>query len=98
RWRPTLEAIAAGIERIAADPAVRRDPRHLRREIWAARTALRHAVTELEGMAGTVPFDALADGLLILNRVRDVLHGLAMVVITAAASRRDRSALLRKRG
>ncbi len=33
RMRPTLEAIAARIERIAADPAARRDPHYLRREI-----------------------------------------------------------------
>jgi uncharacterized membrane protein YccC len=92
RCRPTMEVIAAGIERIAANPSVWNDPRHLRREIWAARIALRHTVTELEGMAGTALFDALADGLLILNRVRDVLRGLAMVAVTAAASRRDRNA------
>src|SRR5262249_12656444 len=43
------------------------------------------------------PFDPLADGLLILNRVRDLLHSLAMVVVTGAASRRNRSTPARTR-
>jgi uncharacterized membrane protein YccC len=97
RLRPTLEAVAARIERIAADPAAWRDLHNLRREIIAARLALKSTATELQGMAGTAPFDPLVDGLLILSRVGDVLHGLAMVVVTAAASLRHRDAPLRSR-
>jgi uncharacterized membrane protein YccC len=96
RWRSTLEAIAARIEGIAADPAIWSDPHRPRREIWAARVALRNTVAELEGLAGAVPFDALCEGLLILNRVSDLLDGLAMVVVTGAASLRNRSTPLRK--
>jgi uncharacterized membrane protein YccC len=90
RLHSTLEAIAAAIERGAADSATWSDRR---RELRAARVALRNAVTELEGMAGTAPFDALCDGLLILNRVSDLLHGLAMVVVTVTASLSHRNAL-----
>ena len=60
RWRRSPRAI----ERIAADPAARSDPRRLRREILAARIALKSTATDLEGMAGAAPFDPLADGLL----------------------------------
>jgi uncharacterized membrane protein YccC len=97
RLRPTLEATAAGIERIAADPAAWNDPHRLRREILAARVALKRTTTELEGMAGTAPFDPLAGGLLILNRVGDVLRALAMVAVSAAASLRNRKAPARSR-
>jgi uncharacterized membrane protein YccC len=90
RLRPTVEACAARIERIAADPTARSDTRLLRREIAAAKGELRSTIAELEGMAGTAPFDTLAEGLLILNRASDLLHGLAMVVVTAAASHRNR--------
>jgi uncharacterized membrane protein YccC len=92
RLRATLEATAARIERIAADPASWSDARRVRREILAARVTLNSTVADLEDMAGTAAFDPLAEGLLILNRVNDVLHGLAMVVITAAASQRNRNA------
>ena len=51
RLRPTLETIAAGVERIAADPAARRDARHLRRELLAARGAPKAATLDLEAMA-----------------------------------------------
>jgi uncharacterized membrane protein YccC len=96
RLRSTLDAIAARIERIAADPAIWSDPRRPRREIWAARVALRNTATELEGMAGAAPFDARCSGLLILSRVSDLLHGLTMVVITGAASLHNRRTTPRK--
>jgi uncharacterized membrane protein YccC len=95
RLRPALEAIAARIERIAADPAARRDPRHLRREILAARVALRSTAAEIEAMAVTAPFDSLAEATLILRRVGDLLHSLSMLVITEQASLRGRGALTR---
>ncbi len=86
RLHPTLETTALWIERVAADPAALGDRRQLRRELVAARTSLKTAMAELEGMAGTVPFEPLANGLLILKRVGDLLHRLAMVVVTEAAS------------
>jgi uncharacterized membrane protein YccC len=98
RMRPTLDATAARIERFAAGPAVRRDPRRLRREILAARVALRRTAAEIEGMAGSAPFDALADAVLILRRVRDVLYSLSMLVVTEAAGLHGRSAPARSRG
>jgi uncharacterized membrane protein YccC len=92
RLRATLETTATRIERIGADPAAWSDARRLRREILAARVALNATVADLEGMTGTIAFDPLVEGLLILNRVKEVLHGLAMVVSTAAASQRNRNA------
>jgi uncharacterized membrane protein YccC len=98
RLHATLEGIAARIERVAADPTIWSDPRRPRREIRAAQVALRTTTTELEGMAGTARFEALCEGLLILNRVGDLLHGLAMVVVTGAASLHKRNAPTRKPG
>jgi uncharacterized membrane protein YccC len=89
RLRPTLDSIAAQVERFAADPQALREPRRLRRELVSARTALRSAAAGLEGMAGRLPFDPLANALLILNRVGDLLHGLAMAASTHAASFRS---------
>ena len=86
RLQPTLEEIAERIERVAADPAALSDRRALRRELVAARVRLRDAAVELQDMVGTAPFEPLANGLLILQRVRDLLHGLAMAVVTEAAT------------
>jgi uncharacterized membrane protein YccC len=97
RLRPTLEATAVRIERVAADPAAWSDPQHLRHEILAAQVTLRSTATELESMAGSVPFDPLADALLILSRVGDVLHSLAVVVVTEAASLQGGGASTRTR-
>jgi uncharacterized membrane protein YccC len=96
RLRATLEAIATRIERFAASPAIWSNARQLRGEILAARLTLNNAVTDLEGMAGTAPFDPLAEGLLILNRVEDILHGLVVVVIAGIASQRNRNASRQK--
>jgi uncharacterized membrane protein YccC len=91
RLRAALGPIAARIERIASDPGASSDMRRLRGEFFAARLALNATVADIEAMAGTVAFDPLAEGLLILNRAKDVLHGLTMAVITAAASQRNQS-------
>ena len=64
------------------------DPHRLRREILAARVALRRTAAEIEGMAGAAPFDPLTEAMLILRRVGDLLHSLSMVVVTEAASLR----------
>jgi uncharacterized membrane protein YccC len=98
RLRPTLEAIAVRIARIAGDPAPWSNRDGLRRELSAARIALKRTATDLESMVGEVPFDPLAEGLLILNRVRDLLHALATVVVTEAASLGTRKAPSRRRG
>jgi uncharacterized membrane protein YccC len=86
RLQPTLEAIAERIERVVADPAALSDRHALRRELAAARVMLKQAAVELQGMVGTAPFEPLANGLLILYRVRDLLRGLAMVAIIEAAT------------
>lgn len=91
RLRPAAQATAATLERIAADPNAFADPRRVRAELLKARAGLGAAATELEAMAGRVPFDPLADGLLILRRAGDLLHGLSMVMVSEQASLRVRS-------
>lgn len=86
RVRPALESIAAQIDRVAADPAARSEPRRLRRELAAARASLARATAELEAMAGTAPFDALTNGLLVLRRAGYVLRGLSLATVAEAAS------------
>jgi len=86
RLQPTLGSIASQVERFAADPTALGERRRLRRELVSARVDLRRASTDLEGMAGRVPFGPLANALLIVNRVGDLLHGLAMATTTHAAS------------
>lgn len=86
-----LEGIAARIEQIAGTssiPAssVLRDPRQLHEDLMAARTSLNDIATRLDSMVGAAPFDVLADARLIVDRVGDILNGLAMVVVTEAAS------------
>ncbi|MFT0862477.1 FUSC family protein [Ancylobacter sp. G4_0304] len=90
RLRPTLEATAARVEAIAADPKAWSEPARLRRDLLAARTALARAADEMEALAGTLPFEPLANGLLVLRRAGDLVHGLAMVVVSEAASVRAR--------
>jgi single-stranded-DNA-specific exonuclease len=74
------------LERLAADPAAFRDTRRVRAQLLAARVALNAAGAELEAMAGQVPFLPLANGVLILRRAGDLLHGLSMVMVSEAAS------------
>lgn len=88
RIRPTLDAAAGRLERIAADPSAWSDRRRLRRHLLDQRLALRDAERKIEDMAGSVPVDALANGLLILRRSGDVLHELSMVVVAESASLR----------
>ncbi len=89
-------ATTATLERIAADPSAFADPRRVRAELLAARAGLGAATAELEAMAGRVPFDPLANGLLILRRAGDLLHGLSMVMVSEQASLRARSSGVRR--
>ncbi|GLK72067.1 FUSC family protein [Ancylobacter dichloromethanicus] len=86
RLRPTMAAVAALLERLAADPSVFRDTRRVRSQLLAARVDLNAASADLEAMVGRVPFVPLADGVLILRRAGDLLHGLSMVMVSEAAS------------
>jgi uncharacterized membrane protein YccC len=92
RFRSTLDPIAARIERLAADPAGSRELSLLRHELFAVQASLKSTAEEIETLAGTAPFDQLADAILILRRVRDLLRGLAMVVIIREAGRGDNAA------
>lgn len=96
RLRPAAQATTATLERIAADPSAFADPRRVRAELLAARTGLNTAAAALEAMAGRVPFDPLANGLLILRRAGDLLHGLSMVMVSEQASLRARSSGVRR--
>lgn len=86
--RPAMADVAARLERLAGDPAAFADPRRVRSDLLAARVALNTTRAELEAMAGRVPFVPLADGVLILRRAGDLLHGLSMVMVSEAASLR----------
>jgi uncharacterized membrane protein YccC len=97
QMKPAMEATAATLQRIAADPGAFADPRRVRAELLAARTGLGAAATGLESLAGRAPFEPLADGLLILRRAGDLLHGLSMVMVSEAASLRARPPLAVRR-
>lgn len=88
RLRPAMADVAALLERLAADPSAFADTRRVRAQLLAARVALNAAGAELEAMAGQVPFLPLANGVLILRRAGDLLHGLSMVMVSQAASLR----------
>ncbi|TCK30248.1 putative membrane protein YccC [Ancylobacter aquaticus] len=88
RLGPVMADVSARLERLAGDPSAFRDPRRVRSELLAARVALNAASADLEAMTGRVPFVPLADGVLILRRAGDLLHGLSMVMVSEAASLR----------
>jgi len=92
KLRPTLAAIATQVERIAADPAIWHEPGRLHGDLRAAHRQLDAAAAELEAMAGTASFEPLANGLLVINRVGDLLDRLATVVVAEAASLGGRDA------
>ena len=83
---PALRATAASLEQIAADPGAVADPHRTRAELLAARKALGVAAEELGALMGRVPLDLLANGLLILHRAGDLLHGLSMVMVAEQAT------------
>jgi uncharacterized membrane protein YccC len=86
RLLPVLDATAARLARIAADPATTTDAHRTRRELLLCRRDLDEAATKLAMLAGQVPFDLLANGLLVLHRAQDMLHGLSMVIVLEAAT------------
>ena len=88
RLRPALEETAACLERIAGDPQAVADPRKTRDALLAARKTLGAAVDDLAAEVGKAPLDPLANGLLILHRAADMLHGLSMVMVAETATLR----------
>ena len=93
RLRPVMAQNAALLDRIADDPQAFADPRRIRADLLAARISLNATAAELEAMVGSVPFEPLAEGVLILRRAGDLLHGLSMVMVSEAATVRGRSAV-----
>ncbi len=88
RLKPALDQTAACLERIAADPHAAADPRKTRDELLAARKTLGAAADALAAEVGKSPLDPLANGLLILHRAGDMLHGLSMVMVAETATLR----------
>ena len=88
RLKPALDETAACLERIAADPHAVADPRKTRDELLAARKTLGAAADDLAAEVGKAPLDPLANGLLILHRAGDMLHGLSMVMVAETATLR----------
>jgi len=83
---PALHETAACLERIAADPGAVANPRRTRRELLAARRTLAAAADELGALVGRAPLDLLANGLLIIQRAGDMIHGLSMVMVAEEAT------------
>ncbi|MBN9434832.1 MAG: FUSC family protein [Bosea sp.] len=91
RVRPALEGIAARIDALAADGAPRPDAAALRHEAASAAAALKAGGQEIAAMAGTAPFDALANALLILRRAGELVEALALATMIDAAGAGERS-------
>lgn len=91
RLNPALAATVATLDRIAAETGTLDDPDRIRNDLLAAAAALDTASAELEAMAGTVPFEPLANALLVTHRAHDVLHHLSLVILSEAASVRPGS-------
>ncbi|MFK8254091.1 FUSC family protein [Ancylobacter terrae] len=94
---PALAATAARLETIAADPDAFGDPRRVRQELFAARAGLTAAAERLAGAPRSVPFEPLANGLLILRRADSLLHELSMVIVAEAATLRPGGSARRRR-
>ncbi|WP_291959135.1 FUSC family protein [Chelatococcus sp.] len=90
--RPALDETAKTLQLIAEDPKAFADPHRVRAALLKTRAGLGTAATGLETLAGRVPFETLTDGVLILHRTGDLLHGLSMVMASEAASLRRRHA------
>lgn len=86
RVAPVLAEVADGLGRIAADRTAASDPRRVRHALLGLRKSLGDACGELEALAGTASTDTLANGLLVLRRTGDMLHGLSMVMVADAAT------------
>ncbi len=86
RIRPVMERTSAVLDSIADDPDVFVDPNGLNSRLHKARIGIDAATAELEAMAGHMPFEPLADALLILSRTGDLLHDLSMVAMSEMAS------------
>ncbi|QJP17349.1 FUSC family protein [Starkeya sp. ORNL1] len=86
RLSPALAATVATLERIAAESGTLDDPGRIEGELSAAGAALDAASAELEAMAGTVPFEPLANAVLVVRRATDLLHQLSLVICSEAAS------------
>ncbi|MBS0520688.1 MAG: FUSC family protein, partial [Proteobacteria bacterium] len=79
-----LQAVSAETRDALVDPQpVRRDLLHARQRLLAARGAL-------VAMVGSVPFDELANALLVISRTRDMVHRLSMVMVASFAVNRRR--------
>ncbi|SKA38133.1 Uncharacterized membrane protein YccC [Enhydrobacter aerosaccus] len=87
----TLAKVAAVLRAVSAETRVALgDPQALRRDLLRARRALLQARTALIAMAGSVPFDELANALLVISRTGDMVHRLSMVMVASFAVNRRR--------
>jgi uncharacterized membrane protein YccC len=79
--RPRLDALASRIETLSADGSPKPDPTSLRREAATAAASLQEARREIEASAGKAPFEALANGVLILRRAGTLVEDLALAML-----------------
>lgn len=96
RIKPVMEKTSAILDDIADGIEMRSDPDHVNSQLHVARAAVDAATADLEAMAGKVPFEPLADGLLILNRTGNLLHDLSTVVVSATTPTRRQSIQLKE--
>lgn len=94
--KPVMETTSAILDGIADDIEKTADPDHVNSQLHAARANIDAATVQLEAMAGRVPFEPLADGLLILSRTGNLLHNLSAVVASAATATRRKPGRLQK--
>jgi uncharacterized membrane protein YccC len=86
RLDPALADASAVLQRIADDPQAIREPRRIRAELVAVRGRLADAARGLEAEAGGVPAEALANAVLVLRRVSDMVHSLSMAHLACAVT------------
>lgn len=87
----TLAEVATILRAASADTRLTLgDPQPLRRDLLRARRALLQARAALTAMAGSVPFDELANTLLVISRTNDMVHRLSMVAVASFAVNRRR--------
>ena len=79
RLDPALDRIAGLLGAVAADPAGARSASAGPR-LEEARTVLARSQAELEALVGAEPVETLANGLLILRRIGDMVESLSRVV------------------
>jgi uncharacterized membrane protein YccC len=96
---PVLTEVAAVLETVSVWTNTVIDPKRVHRKLVVAGLKLLQARDTLTSLTGSVPFDELANAVLVLNRTNDMVRGLSRVMAAeAAVSRRGSPVPRRMRG